>query len=348
MATGLKNQEIELQKLLSCKCLREWNTLDVILWLTLVNDGSFAKYIDIFKKNEINGKILMSLDDEKSSIDLLGTQHQINTFIQCIKQLKSKNGRKMSIHRRRISRRGNSLFDGSTPKHLKSKRKYRSMSNIEFKRQRSLSHDDLNDEATDKKQLWKLYKDKEIYSAILFKRGKFNKSFKKRWLVLCQYKINNDTEINDEKIEKSIQQKPPKLQINNYSLNALDENGRKKLKKNINKKNKGKNKGHFNSFDIKSTKIIDKGYLFYFNERPIKDNDFPNGYINLSSVLCVCGLINNDNDNDNKQEINYVKKKTKESEYYEIVLKTNDREWIFGAIDSKSYIEWLIRLKRFE
>ena len=109
----MKSQQTQLQKLLAGKQLREWSTEDVILWLTITNEGLFAKYIDIFQSKQINGQKLMGLDDEKSAIDLLGTQHQINTFIQCIKQLKSKNGRK-TTHRRRPTRRGNSLIDGSS------------------------------------------------------------------------------------------------------------------------------------------------------------------------------------------------------------------------------------------
>ena len=52
----------------------------------------------------------MKLDDEKSASELLNTQHQINTFVLSIKQLKTRNGRKMSLNRRRQqSRRGQSL-----------------------------------------------------------------------------------------------------------------------------------------------------------------------------------------------------------------------------------------------
>ena len=61
----LKSQQTQLQKLLAGKQLREWSTEDVILWLTVTNDGLFAKYMDIFKNKQIDGRQLMSLDDEK-------------------------------------------------------------------------------------------------------------------------------------------------------------------------------------------------------------------------------------------------------------------------------------------
>ena len=92
--------------------------------------------------------------------------------------------------------------------------------------------------------------------------------------------------------------------------------------------------------------------MFYFNERPIKESDFPNGCIDLKDVECVIGLFD-DKDDVRKvsrdKKIKYLKNKAKNSsEYYEIVLKTKEREWVFGAIDSSSYASWLIRLKKFE
>ena len=176
----------------------------------------------------------------------------------------------------------------------------------------------------------------------------------------------DDYESKEESISTSIPPKiKPQLNISNYSLNALDENGNKlkhRNKRNNNKLNvkKRTKMGHFNSFDnVNISQYGNRGYLFYFNERPIKDNDYPNGYINLCSVQCVIGLLeddnnNNDDDDDSKQndkhKVKYLKKKNKgkESEYYEIILKTKDREWIFGCLDSKSYVEWLMRLKKFE
>ena len=272
------------------------------------------------------------------------------------------------------------------------------------KRQRSLSQGDLGD-PTDKKKLWKLYKSRETYSAILFKRGKINKSFKKRWLVLCENNHSprskrnsgrrkqlsffhsqsmsfNMMEADEEDDESKEETMPHKTtlgsDITNFSLNALhslNENGKKlkdmnMRKHDINKLNVKTNlkKGHWASFDMDGSEYTHRGYLFYFNERPIKDSDYPNGYINLSSVQCVIGLLEEEDDDSDlkqvklspsspsspsyKRGIKYLKKKGKgkgkESEYYEIILKTNDREWIFGCLDSKSYVEWLIRLKKFE
>merc|ERR1712048_467462 len=74
------------------------------------NDGLFAKYAETFELKQINGKILMTLDNDKKAQEILGTQHQITTFVQSIKQLKSRNGgRRGSLQRRKQSRRGQSV-----------------------------------------------------------------------------------------------------------------------------------------------------------------------------------------------------------------------------------------------
>eukprot|EP01083_Nonionella_stella_P226115 803349_1 len=367
-----QSQHIQLQKLLAGKQLRRWTTSDVILWLQSANDGLFSKYTNLFETNQINGHTLMTLDNEKNASELLGTQHQINTFIQSIKQLKSKNGRKMSIHRRRQSRSRQSLMGietsqfqikmmqskstrdltnrSSTPTNNKSNpRKFRSRaissSNQDqytfnghkrsatptsngfsiksprsptlndmspkselFPRQRSLSHGDANEEPTDKKSLWKLYKDRQTYSAILAKRGKFNTSFKNRWLVLCE--SNNKktnkckpmrTMSNSITANDTYESKSPmisKAHTDNFSLGSA--NQRKKLKNKFRSGKYGNNKVNRGN-----------GYLFYFTERPIKDNDFPNGFINLNGVECVIGLMdeNENKDKDKGNKIKYLKKK---------------------------------------
>ena len=105
-----QTQHHELHKLLSGKALRAWTTSDVAICLTQMNDGLFAKYAESFQLKQINGQILMTLDNDKKAIEILGTHHQITTFVQSIKQLKSRNGRKMSnLQKRRQSRRGQSL-----------------------------------------------------------------------------------------------------------------------------------------------------------------------------------------------------------------------------------------------
>eukprot|EP01083_Nonionella_stella_P095728 268854_1 len=393
--TLIKIQEIELQKLLSEKLLKHWSTSDVILWLKLVNDGLFAKYTHIFESKQIDGKALMNMDDNTVATQLLGTQHHSLVFVQSIKQLKTKNGRKMTTHRRRLSRRLKTqslaslpfdkahIFDAPptlthtrsfTPTGFKS-RPSRPISNTTFqypssppiskssqtprnhssahrtrsphmhynKRRRSHSHDAAGfveqKEPTDKKALWRMYRDKDVYSAILFKRGWFNTSFKKRWLVLCERKKGGWS--------------GTRPMSNSSACRTRSRVFRHNTKANVVRK----------GVNVERAKSNERyaAHLFYFNERPVKDSDYPNGFVDLSSVECVVGLLDDEEDEaeensnngkenikgDNHKHVKYLRNKGK-SEYYEIVLKTKEREWVFGAIDTSSYVEWLIRLKKYE
>jgi len=196
---------------------------------------------------------------------------------------------------------------------------------------------EIENEPTDKNKLWQKYASKQTYSAILFKRGKYNTNFKKRWLVLCENKKNK----NEKNVVRGAS--------NSFVFNKGSFGDSNPYKWNSSNNVLHENKEHKKK---KKAKNASGAYLFYFNERPIKDSDLPNGYINLRDVQCVIGLFDDDNDDrrnlSKEKKIKYLKNKAKESEYYEIVLKTKDREWIFGAIDSSGYASWLIRLKKFE
>eukprot|EP00485_Elphidium_margaritaceum_P019087 CAMPEP_0202727558 /NCGR_PEP_ID=MMETSP1385-20130828/185183_1 /ASSEMBLY_ACC=CAM_ASM_000861 /TAXON_ID=933848 /ORGANISM="Elphidium margaritaceum" /LENGTH=606 /DNA_ID=CAMNT_0049393801 /DNA_START=32 /DNA_END=1849 /DNA_ORIENTATION=+ len=590
-----QTEQIQLEKLLVGKQLKNWTVDDVIIWLKLTNEGVFSKYAELFETQQIDGRALMTLDEEKAATDLLGTQHQINSFVQSIKTLKRRNGRKMSAaHRRRQSRRSLAslnnlnldaleLPDSATPstpsgvssesttttttslmssrsktptpvrtrpslrsgahsvfmlssspssgpinertqtttqrqqslKHqrtmtptltmsrTKSISRSKSMSrrnkrtrhhasqtvssslnlsqlhiappsasnsintgmvssaqtlpemmntpsghaidtplgygggdntpsSVMRGRQRTLSDEDHSSyiaDPSDKKALWKLYRTKEMYSAILCKRGKIHTAFKKRWFVLCarefkahhsHHKLAAGQSLNgygvggaaqppnkatttttkknglhlrnchsmslpnnmmpevsmDSSRDRSIEydakyDSPGTLNLKSaHSMHALHDfpattPTAKSTKIKLQRIKSGKEVNappsyrapslslagmtHGVSFDAadRATKQQHSAYLFYFNERPIKKSDNPNGYISLNHVQCVLGLLNDREEDESKQRdennstvIKYKKKKGKQSEYYEIVLKTNDREWIFGALDSKSYLDW--------
>ena len=44
--------------------INEWDVDDVISWLISLGNGAFKNYMDIFRKNAINGKDLQRLNDE--------------------------------------------------------------------------------------------------------------------------------------------------------------------------------------------------------------------------------------------------------------------------------------------
>ena len=120
-------------------------------------------------------------------------------------------------------------------------------------------------EPKEKKKLWRLYAQRECYAALLFKRGKYNKSFKKRWLVLCQGKGKQQQQQNRfQSSSKSVverEQKHEHPKAARYSVMGM---GSPRSTPRSKKKRKPA-----------------AGYLFYFDERPVKDSDFP-------SVWCAC------------------------------------------------------------
>ena len=290
----------QVQNLVNNKPILDWTVDDVCLWLSFTNNQHFSHLVSTFKQNNINGKKLVALSNDKHLKQYVETASQAKSLAFAIGSLKQKSSRNISQSNRDCSKslgfNSNSNSNSNSVDETK---------NGESGRNRSSTTD--------------------VFRALAQKLH-LKHSYDGEGNIVVVATNSDGKNVNEKNSNMKTKSKKDIWNIYKNAIIGINNNDNSSS----NKKNQSKNGKNDKNDRIGKYKIINQGWLWkrgkyhktfkrrwfillkdnfllYFDQRPIKENDKPTGVIYLNTIdQVVPNMIDINDENINELEENEI------------------------------------------